>query len=192
MDGRRMVGFGGKQAWLAVRDADPAAVVAALGLRNLGTSGWRDAVDLSHFTDDRLLVTPPLPGAGGADWVLVAGRYLLPGSAVDLVAVSATLATQVQEFATYRVRERHRWARAEDGELVRAFGWDGEAGRVTRWVGGPDATERALGLPSEPGAEPDFLVGEADVLRVAGAWSLDPTTLDGRPAPGPARVAAPR
>jgi hypothetical protein len=34
------------------------------------------------------------------------------------------------------------------------------------------------------------LIGEVDVLRIAAAWSLDPTTLDGRPAPGPLRAAA--
>ena len=34
------------------------------------------------------------------------------------------------------------------------------------------------------------LVGEKDVLAVAAAWSIDPTTLTGRPAPGPLRLGA--
>ena len=34
-DGTAMVGFCGKQAWLAVRDRDPAEVRTALGLRDL-------------------------------------------------------------------------------------------------------------------------------------------------------------
>jgi len=42
-----MVGFGYKQAWLAVRDGDADRLLAALGLRDLGTarrrSGCRQA-----------------------------------------------------------------------------------------------------------------------------------------------------
>jgi len=33
-----MVGFGYKQAWLAVRDGDADRLLAALGLRDLGTA----------------------------------------------------------------------------------------------------------------------------------------------------------
>lgn len=185
-----MVGFGPKQAWLAVRGGDAAVVVVALGLRDLGEVGWRTGVDMAYLTDDRLLLTPPLPGAGGTDWVLVAGRWLLDESSVDVAALSARLGREVQAFATYRTHEVHRWQRAVDGVLVRAFGFRGDTGEVTRWTGEPDAAERAAGLPASLAAEPDVLVGEVDVLRLAGAWSVDPTTLEGRPAPGPPRVAA--
>ena len=92
-----MVGFGGKQAWLEVRDGDPAEVLRALGLRDLGEVRWRDGIDLAHLTDDRVAVTPSLAGARGTRWVLAAGRYLLrPGTAVDAVALSAELGTEVQ------------------------------------------------------------------------------------------------
>lgn len=194
-----MVGFGPKQAWLAVRDGEAAAVVAALALRDLGEAGWRAAVDMAYLTVDRLLLTPPLPGAGGTRWLLVAGRWLLDESTVDIAALSGRLGREVQSFATYRVHELHRWARARDGALVRAFAFRGDLGEVIRWTGEPDPAERAIGLPASldgsPGADlpdagPDLLVGEADVLRLAGAWSVDPSTLDGQPAPGPARVAA--
>ena len=118
-----MVGFGGKQAWLAVRGAEPQQVIAALGLRDLGTVAWRDGIDLAHLTDDRVAVTPPLPGARDEQWVLAVGRWLIkPDTTVDLVAMSAELKTEVQLFATHRVTELHRWQRAADGELIRAFG----------------------------------------------------------------------
>src|SRR3712207_5549749 len=68
-----MVGFGGKQAWLAVRDTAAAAVLDALGLRDLGEVPWREGVDLAYLTDDRVVLTPPLAGAGGAAWTLAAG-----------------------------------------------------------------------------------------------------------------------
>jgi hypothetical protein len=35
----------------------------------------------------------------------------------------------------------------------------------------------------------DVIVDERDVMRVAAAWSVDPSSLDGRPAPGPLTVA---
>jgi len=48
----------------------------------------------------------------------------------------------------------------------------------------------AIGLPASLDGDVDVLVGETDVMRVAAAWSVDPTALDGRPASGPLRVAA--
>lgn len=187
-----MVGFGGKQAWLAVRDGSVDAVREGLKLHDLGTVPWRTGIDLAYFTDDRLMLTPALPGAADAHWLLVVGRWLaLPSSTVDLIGLSASLQTEVQFFATDRSTQRHRWRRARDGMLLRAFDWLGEDGELLDWRGEPDAAERQVGLPAEVGDEADLVVGEADVLRLAAAWSVDPTTLDGRPAPGPLRAAAP-
>jgi hypothetical protein len=187
-----MVGFGGKQAWLAVRDGDPEQVLAALGLRDLGEVSWRAGIDLAHLSDDRVAVTPPLPGARDTSWVLAAGRYLLrPDTVVDVVELSARLRTEVQFFATHRVTESHRWQRAVDGELVRTFGYVGQSGDVTSWHGDPDPAERSAGLPASfVDEESTVLVSEQDVLRVADGWSIDPARLDGRAAPGPLRVGA--
>jgi hypothetical protein len=186
-----MVGFGYKQAWLAIRDGEPTATLTALGLRDLGPASWRDGVDLAYLTDDRLVLTPPLPGARDDAWLLVAGRWLLQRrSVVDLGELSTRLGTEVQSFTTYRVSEMHGWQRAVDGVIERAFGYIGETGQVVSWRGEPDPTERSVGLPAALDDDTDVLVSEDDVLRVAAAWSVDPTTLDGRPAPGPLRVAA--
>jgi hypothetical protein len=187
-----MTGFGHKTAWLAVRVDDPEAVITGLGLLDLGEVDWRAGLDAAYLTDDRVALTPALPGARDARWVLAVGRRLARIEVAEVVALSVALATEVQLFDTHRVVEAHRWARAVDGVLVREFGYVGETGAVTGWRGDPDETERAIGLPLQgPGGdEVDILVGEGDVLRVARAWSVDPTTLDGRPAPGPLRVAA--
>jgi hypothetical protein len=109
---------------------------------------------------------------------------------VNVAELSAALGTEVQFFATYRVSELHRWQRAVDGVLMRAFEYVGEAGEVTEWRGDPDDAEAAIGLPTVLDDEADILVSEDDVMRLAGAWSVDPTALDGRPAPGPLRAAA--
>lgn len=191
MGNEAMIGFGGKQAWLAVRDGDPEQVLEALGLRDLGEVPWRDGVDLAYLTDDRVAVTPALPGVGDSHWVLAVGRWLLrPSTVVDVTALSAELKTEVQFFASHRVTELHRWQRAVAGEPVRLFGYVGQTGEVTSWMGDPDETERAVGLPPLLEEETTVLVAEQDVLKVAAAWSLDPTMLDGRPAPGALRVGA--
>jgi hypothetical protein len=192
MDTDVMVGFGGKQAWLAVRDGRPEQVLEALGLRDLGEVGWRAGIDLAHLSDDRVAVTPALSGARDTSWVLAVGRYLQrPDTVVDVVELSARLHTEVQFFATHRVTESHRWQRAVDGELVRTFGYVGQTGDVTSWHGDPDPAERAAGLPASfIEEESTVLVSEQDVLRVADGWSLDPSGLDGRQAPGPLRVGA--
>ncbi|MCU7725207.1 hypothetical protein ODJ79_15875 [Actinoplanes sp. KI2] len=186
-----MVGFGGKQAWLAVAGDDPVALIEALGLRDLGPVPWREGIDLAYLTDDRVAVTPPLPGARDTDWILATGRrLLLPAAPVDVIGLSAALDTEVQFFATHRVTELHRWQRAVGGELVRAFGYVGQTGEVTSWHGEPGPAERDAGLPAELDEDQTILVGEKDVLRVADAWSIDPTALTGRPAPGPLRLGA--
>jgi hypothetical protein len=184
-----MVAFGPKQAWLAVRDGSTGPIATALGLRDLGQVDWRSGMDLAYLTDDRLALTPALPGARDAGWTLIAGRYLLR-STVDIVALSADLRTEVQAFSTYRVGEQHRWQRAVDGILVRAFGYAGTTGEVTTWYGDPDDTELAVGLPPALDDEHEPLIGEGDVMRVAAAWSVDPTALAGRAAPGPLRILA--
>src|SRR5688500_5430864 len=94
VNGETMVGFGFKQAWLAVRDGRAEPVMAALGLRDLGPVSWRSGIDLAYLTDDRVVLTPPLPGADGAAWLLVAGRWLtIKGP--DVVELSARLGTEV-------------------------------------------------------------------------------------------------
>jgi hypothetical protein len=111
---------------------------------------------------------------------------------VDVAELSAALSTEVQFFATYRVGEAHRWERAVDGRLVRAFGYVGESGKVVEWRGEPDAAEAAIGIVHEPdaGADSDILVSEDDVMRLAGVWSVDPSGLGAMPSPGPLRAAA--
>jgi tRNA A58 N-methylase Trm61 len=98
----------------------------------------------------------------------------------------------VQSFASYRVGEAHRWERAVAGALVRSFAYVGTTGEVTQWEGDPDEAELAIGLPRTMDLGTDVLIGEADVMRLANAWSVDPTTLDGKPATQPLRAAAAR
>jgi hypothetical protein len=191
-----MDGFGYKTGWLAVRDGDADAVLAQLGGEAIGPIGWREGIHRSYDTPDTVVVTPLLPGAGGGSWLLVAGWWLAAGhESIDTAALSRALGREVQLFVTHRVVELHRWERAVDGSVIRSFEYIGERGEVTRWVGALDEVERAIGLPETfrvgDGAaeDADVIVNERDVMRVAGAWSVDPTSLEGQPAPGPLTVA---
>jgi hypothetical protein len=194
-----MVGFGFKQAWLAVREpvGDAGEIYAALDAKDLGAVDWQQGIDLAYLTDNRVAVTPPLAGVGGVAWTLVVGRLFFAEAGMpDIVELSGRLGTEVQFFATHRVVEAHFWERAVAGHLARSFRYVGETGEITRWYGEPDAHELAIGLPptfdteAEPEDQPNIVVDEDDVMRIAAAWSLDPTELDGQPAPGPIHVAA--
>jgi len=143
-------------AWLAVRDRDPAA---ALGLTDLGEVDWRSGVDLAYFTDDRLIVTPPVDG-----WTLVLGMALLKDRP-DVTGLSATLSTEVQFFSSHRGLQVYRWQRALHGDLLRSFvSADGEIDEL----GEASELERSFGQ----------LVDDGDVHRVAAQWSVDPGTVN--------------
>jgi hypothetical protein len=194
-----MVGFGYKMIWVAVRAGEAEAILDALGLADPRTVDWPEGVREVYQDGRAVALTPALPGADGTPWTLAIGPSL---STVDICDLSRRLGREVQRFGTHRVVEWHRWERAVSGRLVRAFEYVGDSGEVTAWDGDPDEVERAVGLPAtwpivegatvSPGAAvepPDVSVTEMDVMRVAGVWSVDPTGLDGSPAPGPLTLA---
>lgn len=142
-------------AWLAVHEQDPAK---ALGLTEIGEVDWRSGVDLAYFTDDRVIVTPPVDG-----WVLVLGMALLRRRP-DVTGLSATLGTEVQFFASHRGLQVYRWQRALDGDLLRSFA--STEGEIDEF-GERSDLERSFG----------DLVDDGDVHRVAAQWSVDPGTI---------------
>lgn len=197
MTTNRMVGFGYKTGWLAIRDGSLPDVLETLGGRVVGAAAWDEGVNRASGEADIVVATPPLTGADGGEWLIVAGRWVASGhGTADVTALSAALGCEVQRFVTHRVVDLHSWERAIGGSSVRAFEYVGESGEVTRWHGDPDEVELAVGLPAtydvERGSGPEgrwFDVDEDDVMRVAAAWSLDPTTLEGQPATVPLTIA---
>jgi hypothetical protein len=124
------------------------------------------------------------PELGG--WILVFGRWVVSrADQLDVAALSAALGREVQLFVSHRVVDLHRWERAVDGRLIRSFEYFGEQGRVLRSHGTPDEVERSVGVSPTAGLEDEVIVREDDVMQVASAWSVDPTSLEGQRARGP-------
>jgi hypothetical protein len=145
------VSFGHEMRWLAVGSDAPAEVIHALGLSEVESIGWPEGVAAAHARE-LVFVTPPIEG-----WVLVVGRAL-PALAPLVERLSRALATEVQAFEPYA------WRRASRGVIVRAFGWSGES-----------FIDQGEPTPAEEGIDqPD----EADVMRVASHWSVDPSMLE--------------
>ena len=97
---------------------------------------------------------------------------------MDPAALSRQLGSLVQLFRSHRVPEFHEWSRAEGGIVTREARSVGETGEF-RQSGEPTDAERALDL-----VDPDGGFSEEDVFAIAGAWSLDPTTLHDHPSEG--------
>jgi len=112
----------------------------------------------------------------------------------------------VQFFGSYRVVDFCAWARVRRGAPVRVFAWFGSDGECIANEGAQTPEERALGLIDlglrEPPEARDYMrerlgeamrveeatgrapseramPGEEDVVRLAGAWSIDPVELEG-------------
>jgi hypothetical protein len=169
------VSFGYNCAWVAIQTSSSDAVVKALGLRNGSPSTWAGGVKSAY--SGRVFVTPPIRG-----WVLAvsfalgeeAGDSRHPDGITPLLERLGREFPDVQYFATHHVVEFHAWARVRDGKLIRRFSYLGEQGVFIWNDGGLTPEETRLHLVyAEAGPWPD----ETNVMSLAGAWSVDPSTL---------------
>jgi hypothetical protein len=168
--------FGYKCCWLAVRGGTTGEVAEAIDLTGARPVGWDEGVDAAYA--GQVFVSPPTAG-----WVFVLGAWLpFDGRAVP--GLSTRLGTQVQYFGTHRVSEYHEWAYAIDGRLVRRLRCEGMSGQFEQ-QGAPTPVEIELDIPAM--SVEDWRINEETVMRVAAAWSIDPTTLhlvESGPGPG--------
>ena len=169
--------------WLAVRGRNLHAVQNAFGLRHAKPCTWLEGL----ACEQKLFIAPPVKG-----WILIVGTSLPdPGDDVDkcfhfLLRLSRRLG-EVQFFFANRVLGHHAWVRAEAGRVVRAYAWNGE----TLWNQGiKTRAETDLGVKcfqyletpdrATPGAQDLVGATTEKVPELAGRWSLDPETIDGR------------
>jgi hypothetical protein len=170
--------------WLAVRSQNPQAIQSALGVQHPRACSWSDA--LARPFEPRLFISPPVNG-----WVVVMGCDLPdPSDDIDecfkfLANLSQKLG-EVQFFSRNRAVGHHGWARLNSGKVLRAYAWAGE----TLWNQGAattaerDLNVRCFGYTEDVEAlgygEREVLTLNTErVVRLAAAWSLDPTSIDG-------------
>jgi hypothetical protein len=178
-------GFGPRIVWFAFRSS-PETVARALELKNPASSSWADGLKAAY--QGRVFITPPIAETG---WVLAAStRFPDPGdrghrdeATPTLERLSRTLG-EVQYFATYDVLDLHAWARFVNGTAVRKLAFLG-ADNLLLWADGePTPKERELSVAFvAKGVIKEPFPTEENVFAIAGAWSVDPTTLQTRNLP---------
>jgi hypothetical protein len=180
--------FGPKTVWIAVRDRSPDQVADALRLSEREPMPWGEGVLRAHR--DGVFVCPD---AGG--WTLALGHGMpwssyFPAEPTAFCAWLRELSSvlgEVQFFSTHRVPDTHQWARATDGEIIRAYMFGDNWVRL--FIGDPTTGELELGVGLRP--QPDGVESWTDeewanfyettpceyhVWELAGKWSIDPMT----------------
>ena len=183
------MGFGYKTSWIAVRGRTPEEVADALCLTARRPMGYAEGTGAAYKSG--IYVAPPVQG-----WILAHGRDVgrtVREDSAEMIEwlsdLSRTLGT-VQFFGTHRVTDWHEWVWAEHGSMVRAYAT--ADGQVTLFAGDVTEAERAVGVglrDNEPGMESweedeqweswyESIPREQHVMRIAGLWSVDPTSFD--------------
>lgn len=201
----RPVSFGYKIAWFAIRTVDTARVSRVLELGAIQPANWQSGVGAVYEARDEIVafVAPPVDG-----WTLVVTT--LGVAAEDEVKIARIVNLlrdlskeygEAQHFGTYWVVDYHAWFRAVNGELQRGFSWCAELDGVLTNLGTVTEIERELGFGAfgglsnreltdaiyeSEGLPPMRFPDEDDPQRIAGAWSIDPQTLDSRTDVAPA------
>ena len=186
------IAFGYKILWLAIRSQDMNAVAEALGLADQQSTSCGVGVVRAYAyeaLDDRyVFVLPPVEG-----WTLVMGWGLAPtaeqtAGRTRLLEEMSRSFGEAQYYGSHRVSSAYAWAKAVEGNVVRAFIYaDGD---VETNHGELTTEERDLGLmfppdwtPGDDDDEelaPDDWPDEEHVIQIAERWSVDPQTLDER------------
>jgi hypothetical protein len=180
LDGPTGAAFGYKIAWLAVRDSTTDSIADALLLEKRASVTWQAGVRSAYGDTNPVFVSPRTGG-----WVF-AVHSGWSDRRPDLASLSGELDTEVQYFATHRVVELQRWARAEHGVVSRELFYVGESGEGHA-SGQPTEIEESLGfgwvLPIGEALPDNYETpDEQAVMAIAGGWSINPQALDFVPA----------
>lgn len=179
------VAFGYKMQWITVRCEVIQEVVKSLGLIHPRPANWQEGIECAYSLKG-VFVAPPLNG-----WIAIVGFGAEDFEGHDPVSPAKRRIEAASKvfhisccFATHRVTEYHHWMRAEEGRVTRCFAYLGERGEVLSNIGSVTTAEQALSFAKLP---PDqWQPDENDVMKIAGAWSYDPSKLT--PASGPASL----
>ncbi len=174
--------FDPPKRWLAIKQNEVESVQRALKLRNLRPCSLEEGFRLNE--EHSLFLTPSLDG-----WVLVMGPVLLqlseePDLCFHFMRRISYKLGLVQFFEADRIVNHHSWVLASDGDIIRAYSWNGE----TVWNQGKrTSAEKRLGLVclDYGEMEPTSVVTASEPIKsnvekihlLAREWSLDPTQM---------------
>lgn len=190
--------FGYKIQWYAIRTEDKAEVAEAFQLDQPQPANWQTGLTVSF--QGYYFISPPLSG-----WTLAVNAFM-----PDLGAAGADnpletikrLSSRFGEacyFGSHRVVDYYAWAKAVNGELIRAYSYVGESDEVLVDEGAPTPEETDNGLIFA-GADDEYddnddndagedeydeesyvyVPGEDDVISIAGLWTISPFLEDGK------------
>ena len=185
--------FGWRTNWIAVKTVHAESLPAELQLETLRKCDWKKGLRRA-MEEDEVFICPPVSG-----WTIITGISLPDPSRKDTLPLLAGLSAKydaAQFFGNHRVTNYRAWAKAERGQLIRAFAYmDGGAawdiGELT-----PEEVELGLIFPDlkeenyptvdlddsdEDLAWPDRklkLPEDYHVFEIARKWSVDPTQIE--------------
>jgi hypothetical protein len=187
------VSFGYKCVWIAVKTNDKDRVAKILGLKYVMACNWKYGIQKAY--EDKIFISPPV-----GNWTLVIGWGLVdfnPKSEIDetvgfkrkINALSKEFG-EAQLFTSHRITDYHSWAKSINGETVRYYSFIGERLENILIEGEPTPIETNLNLAntfSEEAKDENYFErkditfpDEELVMKIAEAWSVNPTKLEVR------------
>ncbi|MGE5528488.1 MAG: hypothetical protein ACM3X6_05025 [Patescibacteria group bacterium] len=170
------VPFGYKIGWWAVPACEPKRIIDALGLLDPVEATWEKGIlaVYERGQENLIYITPAVDG-----WRMIVG-YCASGELAGVKDLTVKLSTEFGEaqcFATHRVVSYDHWMLARAGRMIRCFAYLGESLEVLCDEGEKTAIEQ--GFNWDGLVDVDWIPDEAEVMTVAGSWSIDPTKLSG-------------
>lgn len=180
--------FGYNMAWLAVRTDDRARLCRLLGLKRTHRTNWQSGITAiydNRYAESHVFVTPTVSG-----WTFVVGLALphpvgrrFADKCLPLVQQLGRHFEEVQYYFSYPPIGFFAWLRIAEGRLLRAYavGDEGVLWNKGRAIKAEPVLPARKIKKKVPETRPEPC--EADVIRLAGMWGLDPTKLDERDLP---------
>lgn len=188
-----VVSFGYKCIWIAVETNNTHRVAEVLGVKNPMVCNWKTGIQKAY--ENKIFISPSV----GA-WTLIVGWGLVdfkPKNELDeargfkqkINALSKEFG-EAQLFFTHRVTEYHGWAKSINGTTTRYYSFLGERFENILIEGDATPFEKQLNLAntfSEEAKDENYFEredivfpDEELVMKIAEAWSVNPTTLEDR------------
>ncbi|WP_274362322.1 hypothetical protein [Paenibacillus thermotolerans] len=166
--------FGYKCQWIAIKTENTQEIVEYFNLSNTQFANWSTGIKGAY--EGFYFISPPMNG-----WTLVMSSKMpdlsdtTNRSPIEQIVRLSEYYGEAYYFGTHRVVEYHAWAKAVEGQLVRAYGYLGERAEMLIDKGELTSEEIEHHLVFTPIEDDESLLpDEEHVLLIAKEWSVDP------------------